>query len=77
MNIAIVIPTIKAGGAEKQAVLLAKCLSVSHKVFFYIFFGDLPKENKHVAMLDAARVKYFSLTGSTIKKTRVLTLSLI
>ena len=77
MNIAIVIPTIEAGGAEKQAVLLAKCLSVSHQVFFYIFFGDLPKEQKHIDVLDAAGVKYLSLTGSTIKKTRALTRSLI
>lgn len=76
MNIAIVIPTIEAGGAEKQAVLLAKCLSSSHKIFFYVFFGDLPKEQKHLDVLDSAGIELISLEGSTISKTRKLARSL-
>lgn len=77
MNIAIVIPTIEAGGAEKQAVILARCLSSSHQVFFYLFFGNFPKEQKHIDVLEASGVKYFSLVGSTREKIRALTKSLV
>ena len=72
MNIAIVIPTIEAGGAEKQAVILAQCLSNIHKVSFFVFFGDLPKEQKHINALRYADVEILSLEGSTVKKTRRL-----
>ncbi len=76
MNIAIVIPTIEAGGAEKQAVLLAKCLSPTHKVFFYVFFGNLPKEKKHLETLSSSGVELISLVDPIIRKTRKLTRSL-
>ena len=77
MNIAIVIPTIEAGGAEKQAVILAKCLSSSHRVYFYLFFGDLPKEQKHINVLEASGVKIISLMGSLREKVRNLSNSLV
>lgn len=76
MNIAIVIPTIEAGGAEKQAVILSKCLAPLHKVWFFVFFGDLPKEQKHLSSLEEAGVELISLEGSTLKKTRRLSVML-
>lgn len=69
MNVAIVIPTIKAGGAEKQAVFLAKCLSANHNVYFFVFMGHLPKEQKHIQTLEECGVKIISLNGCIIKKT--------
>lgn len=72
MNIAIVIPTIEAGGAEKQAVILAQCLSREHKVTFYVFFGDLPKEEKHLISLSESEVELVSFYGSLPAKTRKL-----
>ena len=77
MNIAIVIPTIEAGGAEKQAVILARCLSVLHKVSFFLFMGDLPKEQKHLNSLQQAGVELVALKGTAIKKTRQLIQELI
>ena len=46
-NIAILIPTLKKGGAEKQASLLARALSPYHKVVLIIPFpaSGLEKEN--------------------------------
>lgn len=73
MNIAIVIPTIEAGGAEKQAVLLAQCLAEYHQVTFYVFFGNLPKEQKHLNTLAEAGVELVSLDGSIWIKIRQLT----
>ena len=39
MKIAILIPTIKPGGAEKQAALLAATLSQEHDVHFISLWG--------------------------------------
>lgn len=39
MRIVILIPTIKPGGAEKQAALLAKNLSLEHEVHFVALYG--------------------------------------
>lgn len=72
MNIAIVIPTIEAGGAEKQAVILACCLSEEHKVTFYVFFGNLPREEKHLKALGEAGVELVPLYGSVPARTRQL-----
>jgi hypothetical protein len=39
-NIAILIPTLMRGGAEKQSVLLANSLLKEHNVYFIVFLGD-------------------------------------
>lgn len=39
-NIAILIPTLMKGGAEKQSVLLANSLSKEYNVYFIVFLGD-------------------------------------
>ena len=38
MKIVILIPTIKPGGAEKQAALLAKILNEEHEVHFIALY---------------------------------------
>lgn len=40
MKIAILIPTIKPGGAEKQAALLAATLSEENEVHFVSLWGE-------------------------------------
>lgn len=72
MNIAIVIPTIEAGGAEKQAVILAQNLSAGHKVTFYVFFGNLPREEKHLKALKEANVELVPMFASLPSKIRTL-----
>ena len=39
-NIALLIPTLMKGGAEKQSVLLANSLSKEYNVYFIVFLGD-------------------------------------
>lgn len=73
MNIAIFTPTITAGGAEKQAVILASCMAANHHVSFFVFWGDLPKEQKHIKALNESGVELISLKGSTFKKIIILT----
>ena len=40
-HIVIFVPSIKSGGAEKQAVLLARCLSVHYVVHFIVYHGEM------------------------------------
>ena len=40
-SVAILIPTIKPGGAEKQATLLATLLDKYYRVDMYLFLGYL------------------------------------
>ena len=39
-NIAILIPSLMLGGAEKQAALLAMVLNKHYNVYMYILYGD-------------------------------------
>ncbi len=76
MNIAIVIPTIKAGGAEKQAVILAQCLSKEYCLSFFIFSGESSRENKHLDALQESNVEVVYLFGSLLTKIKTLTYEL-
>lgn len=68
MNIAILIPTLKQGGAEKQAALLALTLQKSYNVHIYLLYGieSIAAQNK--ALLDDSDVKIHSMSGSMISK---------
>ena len=63
-NIAILIPTLKAGGAEKQAVLLSSLLSRNNDVHVIILAGE---QNvafaKNVEIIENSNVKLHKLTG--------------
>lgn len=68
MKIAILIPTIKPGGAEKQAALLAATLSKEHKVHFVSLWG---KKNLSVIVqkfLEDAHVQIHYLSGKRFGK---------
>jgi len=50
-HIAIFVPSIKSGGAEKQAVLLARCLSVHYVVHFIVYHGEMAPFEPNVKIL--------------------------
>lgn len=68
MKIAILIPTIKPGGAEKQAALLAATLRQEHEVHFVALWG---KKNSSVIVqkfLEDAHVHIHYLSGAKFGK---------
>lgn len=72
MKIAILIPSIKAGGAEKQAALLAVALSNMYEVHFVSLWG---KKNLSVTIekiLEEAHVHIQYLSGKKIYKWKEL-----
>ncbi len=68
MNIAVFIPTIQAGGAEKQAVILARSLAVSNRVFFIVYYGNDPQETKFLKALQEDGIPIIALLGSSFQK---------
>ena len=73
MNIAILIPSLRQGGAEKQAVLLASILNKHHSVDLYLLYGSntIAPQNKEV--LDCSSVRLHLLNGNIISKIFKLT----
>lgn len=68
-NIAILIPTIKAGGAEKQAVLLAAQLSKKYNVHIIIYAGEQNVSFlRNLEILENSNVKLYKLTERGIKE---------
>lgn len=70
MKIVILIPTIKPGGAEKQAVLLASTLSLEHEVHFVSLYG---KNNLSVSVqkiIEDSNVQIHYLSGTKINRWR-------
>lgn len=72
-NIAILIPTLKAGGAEKQAMLLASQLSRTHNVYVIQFVGN-PNVTfqKNLDIIEASNAKLLNLQGGTMAKYKAL-----
>lgn len=71
-KIAILIPTINAGGAEKQASLLASLLSNKYKVYVILYSGEAKANITNVQRLEEANIKVFKLSGSTYSKIKEL-----
>lgn len=67
-NIAILIPTINAGGAEKQAVLLAAQLARKYNVHVIVFAGEKESFAKNVEILEHANVNIHKLIGGSFGK---------
>lgn len=67
-NIAILIPTIKPGGAEKQASLLAVTLAKEHKVHFISFYGHINESSLIKNNLESANVIIHYFDGDFISK---------
>lgn len=68
MKIAILIPTIKPGGAEKQAALLAATLSQEHEVHFMSLWGKKDLSMTVKKLLEDAHVHIHYLSGRRIGK---------
>ncbi len=76
-NIAIMVPSVKAGGAEKQAALLAKCLSERYVVHFIVYHGEMQPSEANISILN--RSKHLSihyLEGCSWKKNKQIYLLL-
>lgn len=71
-NIAILIPTINAGGAEKQASLLASLLSEKYKVCIILYSGEAKTNLANVKRLEEANIKIHKLIGGTFSKIKEL-----
>ena len=73
MNIAILIPSLRQGGAEKQAALLASVLDKYHSVDLYLLYGynAIAPHNKEV--LDCTNVRLHLLNGNITSKIFKLT----
>lgn len=67
-NIAILIPTLKEGGAEKQSVLLALTLQNNHNVHFFVLYDIDSIATQNKALLDRSRVTIHSMSGSLMSK---------
>lgn len=67
-NIAIFIPTIGSGGAEKQATLLAEILSHSFQVHFIVYYGDLNASASNLQRLQVPKIAMHFLKGGHFKK---------
>ena len=54
-HIAIFVPSIQSGGAEKQAVLLARCLSVKYVVHFIVYHGEMAPYEPNTKILNECK----------------------
>ena len=74
MKIAILIPTIKPGGAEKQAALLAATLSEENEVHFVSLWGKknlsviVQKFLEDARCISSAKPASVPLSASTISR---------
>ena len=68
MNIAILIPTLKQGGAEKQATLLATALAKHHRVDLFLLYGDQDIAPQNNELLSQSTVKLHRLVGGSFSK---------
>ncbi len=71
-NIAILIPSLMLGGAEKQAALLAMVLNKHYNVYMYILYGDKIVAPQNLEILSKTNVHIQPLSGNFISKVRQL-----
>lgn len=72
-KIAILIPTLKAGGAEKQAVLLASQLAKRYSVHIILYAGELDVAfPKNVEIVEKSKINLHKLKGGVVKKYKTL-----
>lgn len=68
MNIAILIPSLRQGGAEKQATILATVLDKHHSVDLYLLYGDNSIAPQNQELLNTSQVKLHLLEGNIMSK---------
>ena len=66
MNIAIIIPTLMSGGAEKQSLYLAKELSKKYNVYLIVLKKHMI-EQKLLNIIENTNVNKVFLSGNLIK----------
>lgn len=67
-TVAILIPSLKKGGAEKQAVLLKNALSSNYKILFILFNAELGCEEELLKLGDFKDNTLIKIQGRLIKK---------
>lgn len=68
MNIAILIPSLRQGGAEKQATILATVLDKHHSVDLYLLYGNNSIAPQNQELLNNSKVRINLLEGNIISK---------
>lgn len=68
MNIAILIPSLRQGGAEKQAAILATVLDKHHSVDLYLLYGNNSIAPQNQELLNNSKVRINLLEGNIISK---------
>ena len=72
-NIAILIPTLKAGGAEKQAVLLAAQLTKKYNVHLILLAGELDVAfPNNLELVEKSNICLHKIKGGRFKKLKEL-----
>lgn len=72
-KIAILIPTLKAGGAEKQAVLLAALLAKRYNVHIILLAGESDIAFPNIAeIVEESNIRLHKIKGGTLKKLKEL-----
>lgn len=71
-SIAILIPTLKPGGAEKQATLLAKVLDKHYTVDLYLLYGNVESASQNMELLSTSNVRLHKLSGNIVAKIKDL-----
>lgn len=69
-SIAIFIPTLLKGGAEKQAVYLLNALAEEHKVFLVLLFPELGVEKEILSLIKVQNYELVKLKGGIFCKLR-------
>jgi len=64
-NIGIVINTLLAGGAEKQAVLLSNILSNQYKIYLFVLYGEYI-EDRLYDLIDKSRIRVIFFKGNIL-----------
>lgn len=67
-TIAILVPTLKKGGAEKQSIQLLNALGVKYKIDLIIPYPEVGVENELLEGIKAENYEIFKLQGNTLKK---------
>ena len=74
MNIAILIPSLRQGGAEKQATILATVLDKHHSVDLYLLYGDnsIAPQNQELLKLLELEKKLQAVQGKEKNENQLL-----
>lgn len=67
-TVSIFVSTIGSGGAEKQAALLAKAISIKYRVLFIVLYGNYEQSKSVMSILKDSNAEVHLLTGSWFKR---------